>query len=41
VKVVTENDVVYLLGLVTQDDANSISDEVSGTSGVRRVVRLF
>jgi osmotically-inducible protein OsmY len=41
VKVVTENGVVYLMGLVTPKEADSISREVSGISGVRRVVRLF
>lgn len=41
VKVVTENGVVYLMGLVTQKEADSISHEVAGVSGVRRVVRLF
>ncbi len=41
VKVVTENGVVYLMGLVTQKEADIISQEVSSVSGVRRVVRLF
>ena len=41
VKVVTENGVVYLMGTVTQSEADLIAHEVSGVSGVRRVVRLF
>lgn len=41
IKVVTENGVAYLMGAVTQSEANLISHEVSGVSGVRRVVRLF
>ena len=41
VKVVTENGVVYLMGTVTQKEADLISTEVSSVSGVRRVVRLF
>lgn len=41
IKVVTENGVVYLMGAVTQSEADLISHEVSGVSGVRRVVRLF
>ncbi len=41
VKVVTENGVVYLMGLVTRDEADRISHTVSGISGVKRVVRLF
>ncbi len=41
VKVVTENGVVYLMGLVSRDEADRISHTVSGISGVKRVVRLF
>ena len=41
VKVVTENGVVYLMGSVTQSEADLISHEVSSVSGVQRVVRLF
>lgn len=41
VKVVTENGVVYLMGLVTRDEAERISHTASGISGVQRVVRLF
>ncbi|CAA0110100.1 Uncharacterised protein [Halioglobus japonicus] len=41
VKVVTENGVVYLMGAVTQSEADLIAHQVSGVSGVRRVVRLF
>ena len=41
VKVVTENGVVYLLGLATEAEANRIAASASDTSGVQRVVRLF
>jgi osmotically-inducible protein OsmY len=41
VKVVTENGVVYLLGLATQKEADRISSKAAAISGVQRVVRLF
>jgi osmotically-inducible protein OsmY len=41
VKVVTENGVVYLLGLATRDEVERISDTAASLSGVQRVVRLF
>ena len=40
-KVVTENGVVYLMGLVTQQEANLAVNLVSGASGVTKVVRAF
>ena len=41
VKVVTERGVVYLLGLVTRDEADAITDVVRSTTGVHKVVRVF
>lgn len=41
VKVVTESDVVYLMGLVTQREAPGYAQVASRVSGVRRVVTLF
>jgi osmotically-inducible protein OsmY len=41
VKVVTENGVVYLMGLVTRAEADASSDIASTTSGVSKVVRVF
>ena len=41
VKVVTENGVVYLMGLATRAEADRIADKAAGTSGVQRVVRIF
>ena len=41
IKVVTENGVVYLMGLATRAEAERVSNAVSGISGVQRVVRLF
>jgi len=41
VKVVTENGVVYLMGLVTRKEAKRVSDEAANISGVQRVVQLF
>ncbi len=41
VKVVTENGVVYLLGLVTRAEAETATEAARTTSGVQRVVRIF
>ncbi len=41
VKVVTENGVVYLMGLATHAEADRVADTASGSYGVRKVVRLF
>lgn len=41
VKVVTENGVVYLMGLVTAAEAKRISSATAEISGVQRVVQLF
>jgi len=41
VKVVTENGVVYLMGLATRAEAEQISELAAGIAGVQRVVRLF
>lgn len=41
VKVVTENGVVYLMGLVARAEADAASDIASTTSGVAKVVRVF
>ena len=41
VKVVTENSVVYLLGLVKQHEAQSSVEIASSTSGVKKVVKVF
>jgi len=41
VKVVTEDGVVYLMGLVTREEADRISAVAADISGVQRVVRLF
>ena len=41
VKVVAEDGVVYLLGMVTRDEAERIAAEAADVSGVQRVVRLF
>ncbi|MEY3660475.1 MAG: hypothetical protein RLZZ169_1300 [Pseudomonadota bacterium] len=40
-KVVTENGVVYLMGLVSQAEAQQTVDLVSNASGVTKVVRAF
>ena len=40
-KVVTENGVVYLMGLLTQEEANKAVELVSNTKGVTKVVRAF
>jgi len=41
VKVVTENSSVYLLGLVTQAEADAAVEIARTTGGVQRVVRVF
>jgi len=41
IKVVTENGVVYLMGIVTQQEADLIAEKAARVSGVKRVVRLF
>ncbi|KHL71842.1 phospholipid-binding protein, partial [Pseudomonas putida] len=41
IKVITENGIVYLLGLVTQQEANSATAVVQGVSGVQKIVKLF
>jgi osmotically-inducible protein OsmY len=41
VKVVTENDTVFLLGLVTRAEAESAAQTAATTSGVQRVVKVF
>jgi len=41
VKVVTEANTVYLLGLVTRKEAADATEIARTTGGVQRVVRLF
>jgi osmotically-inducible protein OsmY len=41
VKVVTESNVVYLLGMVTHKEADDATEIARTTSGVQKVVRLF
>ena len=41
VKVVTENSVVYLMGLLDQPTGDAVAEVVAGVSGVRKVVKLF
>jgi osmotically-inducible protein OsmY len=41
VKVVTEAGVVYLLGLVTREEADAATEIARGTGGVQKVVRVF
>lgn len=41
VKVVTENGVVYLMGLVTQEEGNEATEVARRVGGVQRVVKIF
>ena len=41
VKVVTENGVVYLLGIVTEAEANQTAEVARTVAGVRKVVKVF
>lgn len=41
IKVITENGIVYLLGLVSRQEGNRATAVVQGVSGVQRIVKLF
>ena len=41
IKVVTENGVVYLMGLVTRDESTRAAEYARQTGGVQKVVRIF
>ncbi|WP_248798916.1 BON domain-containing protein [Pseudomonas sp. MWU13-2105] len=41
IKVVTENGIVYLLGLVTQAEGTRATNLVQGVGGVQKIVKLF
>ncbi|NWA26846.1 BON domain-containing protein [Pseudomonas gingeri] len=41
IKIVTENGIVYLLGLVTQDEGTRATNLVQGVGGVQKIVKLF
>jgi len=41
IKVVTENGVVYLLGIVTEAESNQAADIARTVAGVRKVVKVF
>ncbi|OEC35488.1 Osmotically-inducible protein OsmY, contains BON domain [Pseudomonas cuatrocienegasensis] len=41
IKVVTENGIVYLLGLVSRQEANQAASVVQSVSGVQKIVKLF
>ena len=41
IKVITENGVVYLMGLVTQAEADTATEVARRVGGVQRVVRIF
>jgi osmotically-inducible protein OsmY len=41
IKIVTENGVVYLMGVVTPDQANLAVEVARQVSGVKKVVKVF
>jgi osmotically-inducible protein OsmY len=41
IKVVTENGIVYLMGLVTRAEGASATGVVAGVAGVQKVIKLF
>jgi len=41
IKVITENGIVYLLGLVTRQEGSRATNLVQGVTGVQRIVKLF
>jgi osmotically-inducible protein OsmY len=40
-KVVTENGIVYLMGLLTHNEADAVTEAARQVGGVQRVVKLF
>jgi len=41
IKVITENGIVYMLGLLTQQEATRATNLVQSVSGVQKIVKLF
>jgi len=41
IKVITENGIVYMLGVVSRQQAQLASNLVQGVSGVQKIVKLF
>ena len=41
IKVIVENRVVYLMGLVTEQEAKKVAESAANTDGVTKVVRVF
>ncbi|GHB31049.1 BON domain-containing protein [Salinicola rhizosphaerae] len=41
IRVITENSTVYLMGMVTQQQAQQIVNAASGVGGVQRIVKVF
>lgn len=41
IKIITENGIVYMLGLVTKQEAAQATNLVQGVSGVQKIVKLF
>jgi osmotically-inducible protein OsmY len=41
IKVVTENGVVYLMGLVTRAQADNAIRIVRGVNGIQKIVKIF
>ena len=41
IKVITENGVVFLLGIVTRAEGASATNVVANASGVQKIVKLF
>ena len=41
IKVVTENSVVYLMGLMTRDEADSAVEVARGVFGIQKIVKVF
>ncbi|MGE8496197.1 MAG: BON domain-containing protein [Pseudomonas sp.] len=41
IKVITENGIVYMLGLVSRQEANQATNLVQSVSGVQKIIKLF
>ncbi|EPJ45587.1 MAG: putative lipoprotein [Osedax symbiont Rs1] len=41
IKIITEDSTVFLMGLVTRDEAQAAVDEIVSITGVRKIVKVF
>jgi osmotically-inducible protein OsmY len=41
IKIVTENGIVYLLGMITREKADVVTSEIRQVAGIKKIVKLF